>query len=69
VFSTAQQAQFEKRNTFCDATVVGAAGESSEPDHFLEWMSAREAETLLVPVSHRWAISEWRGTSAREDAL
>jgi len=33
VFSTAEQAQFEKRNTFCDATVIGAVGEPSEPDH------------------------------------
>jgi hypothetical protein len=60
VFSTAEQAQFEKRNTFCDATVIGTAGEPSEPDHLLEWMSAREAARLLVPASHRWAVSEWR---------
>jgi 8-oxo-dGTP diphosphatase len=64
VFSTAEQAQFEKRNTFCDATVIGAAGEPSEPDHLLEWMPPHEAARLLVPPSHRWAIREWRATSA-----
>jgi 8-oxo-dGTP diphosphatase len=66
VFSTAEQAQFEKRNTFCDATVIGTAGEASEPDHLLEWMSAREASRLLVPGSHRWAVSEWRATPDRD---
>lgn len=69
VFSTAEQAQFEKRNTFCDATVIGAAGEPSEPDHLLEWMSAREAVRLLVPASHRWAVSEWSATSAPDGAV
>jgi 8-oxo-dGTP pyrophosphatase MutT (NUDIX family) len=65
VFSTAEQAQFEKRNTFCDATVIGTAGEPNEPDHVLEWMSPREAARLLVPASHRWAVSEWRATPDR----
>ncbi len=58
-FSQAEQAQFEKRNTFCDAAVLGAAGEPSEPDHLLEWMSAGQAAALLVPASHRWAVNEW----------
>jgi 8-oxo-dGTP pyrophosphatase MutT (NUDIX family) len=60
VFSTAEQAQFEKRNTFCDAVVLGAAGEPTEPDHLLEWMPAGQAAALLVPASHRWAVNEWR---------
>jgi 8-oxo-dGTP diphosphatase len=59
VFSTAEQAQFEKRNTFCDAAVLGA-GEPSEPDHLLEWMSAGQAAARLVPTSHRWAVNEWQ---------
>lgn len=60
VFSTAEQAQFEKRNTFCDAAVLGVAGGPSEPDHLLEWMPARQAAALLVPASHRWAVNEWQ---------
>jgi hypothetical protein len=49
---------------FSDA-VIGTAGEPSEPDHLLEWMSAREAAGLLVPASHRWAVSEWSATPDR----
>lgn len=59
VFSTAEQVQFEKRNTFCDATVLGDPGAPSEPDHALEWVSAVEAAARLVPASHRWAVTEW----------
>ena len=60
VFSTAERAQFEKRNTFCDGAVLGGAGEPTEPDHVLEWMPAGLAAALLVPASHRWAVDEWR---------
>jgi 8-oxo-dGTP pyrophosphatase MutT (NUDIX family) len=66
VFSTAERAQFEKRNIFCDATVVGEPGESSEPDHVLEWVSAGEAAARLVPASHRWAVTEWMPQSPFE---
>jgi 8-oxo-dGTP pyrophosphatase MutT (NUDIX family) len=69
VFSMGEQAQFEKRNTFCDAAVLGAAGEPSEPDHLLEWMSAAQAAALLVPASHRWAVSEWQTSATRDSAV
>jgi len=65
VFSTAEQAQFEKRNTFCDAAVLRADGEPSEPDHLLEWMSVGQAAALLVPASHRWAVNQWQASVAR----
>jgi len=64
VFSTAEQAQFEKRNTFCDAAVLRADGEPSEPDHLLEWMPAGQAAALLVPASHRWAVNQWQASVA-----
>ena len=68
MFSTAELAQFEKRSTFCDATVLGSAETPSEPDHLLEWMPAADAAALLVPASHRWAVTEWRTSSASEVA-
>jgi hypothetical protein len=37
-FSSAEQKQFEKRNTFCDAILSGS-GAAGEPDHVLEWMA------------------------------
>jgi hypothetical protein len=40
--------------------VLGVAGEPSEPDHLLEWMSAGQAAARLVPTSHRWAVNEWK---------
>ena len=66
VFSTAERVQFEKHNIFCDATVLGEPGESSEPDHVLEWVLVSEAAARLVPVSHRWAVAEW-SRSLREE--
>jgi 8-oxo-dGTP pyrophosphatase MutT (NUDIX family) len=65
VFSTTEQAQFEKRNTFCDAAVLGEAGEPTESDHFLEWMPAGQAAARLVPTSHRWAVNEWQAMRIR----
>jgi 8-oxo-dGTP pyrophosphatase MutT (NUDIX family) len=59
VFSTAERVQFEKHNIFCDAIVLGNAGEPTEADHVLEWVSAGEAAARLVPASHRWAVTEW----------
>ena len=69
VFSATEQAQFEKRNTFCDATVLRRTGTPSEADHLLEWMSVAQAATRLAPASHRWAVSEWRLSSAPEAAF
>jgi 8-oxo-dGTP pyrophosphatase MutT (NUDIX family) len=69
VFSTAERVQFEKHNTFCDATVLSATGEPSEPDHLLEWMSAGQAAALLVPASHRWAVNQWQASSARDSSV
>jgi len=63
VFSPAEQAQFEKRSTFCNAVVTGREEAPSEPDHALEWISFAEAEGLLTPPSHRWAATEWQATS------
>lgn len=50
---------FEKRSTFCDATVVAATVEAVEPDHLLTWLRPREALAVLTPPSHRWAVAEW----------
>jgi len=63
-FSAAEQAQFEKRNTFCDGAVLRADGEPSEPDHLLEWMAAGQAAVLLAPASHRWAVNQWQVSMA-----
>jgi hypothetical protein len=63
VFSQTEQAQFEKRSTFCDAIVTGPDEAPSEPDHALEWMAFAEAEALLTAPSHRWAAAEWQATS------
>lgn len=59
VSSTTEQAHFEKRSTFCDATAVGRPTRAGELDHQLAWMSASEAVALLTPASHRWAVNEW----------
>lgn len=63
VFSTAERVQFEKRNTFCDASVLRADREPSESDHRLEWMPVGQAAALLVPASHRWAVNEWQASA------
>jgi len=59
VSSLAEQAQFEKRNTFCEAHVSAVVGDAVEPDHELFWLTAAEAAERLTPLSHRWAVSEW----------
>ena len=59
VSSVAEQAQFEKRNTFCEARVTAIAGDAAEPDHELYWLPAAEAAERLAPLSHRWAVTEW----------
>jgi 8-oxo-dGTP diphosphatase len=56
---------FEKRSTFCDATVVGSTTELVEPDHVLAWVNATSAVALLTPPSHRWAVAEWMTDRAR----
>jgi 8-oxo-dGTP pyrophosphatase MutT (NUDIX family) len=68
VFSVTEQEHFEKRSTFCDATVVEPLGDPTENDHALEWLSAAEAIALLTPASHRWAIGEWLASGARQVA-
>jgi 8-oxo-dGTP diphosphatase len=64
VFSVTEQAHFEKRSTFCDAAVVAPAGEPTEVDHVLQWISGAEATALLTPPSHRWAVGEWLASGA-----
>jgi 8-oxo-dGTP diphosphatase len=59
VSSVAEQAQFEKRNTFCEARITAIVGNDVEPDHELFWLPATEAAERLTPLSHRWAVSEW----------
>ncbi len=59
VSSVAEQAQFEKRNTFCEAHITAIAGDAVERDHELFWLPAAEAAKRLTPVSHRWAVIEW----------
>src|SRR4051812_7124691 len=59
VWSIEEHTHFEKRSTFCDAIVVGDAGDSSEADHELLWMSMSDAVAALTPPSHRWAVGEW----------
>jgi 8-oxo-dGTP diphosphatase len=60
VSSVSEQAQFEKRNTFCEARVVAVAGDAVDADHELIWLPATEAAERLTPLSHRWAVGEWR---------
>jgi 8-oxo-dGTP diphosphatase len=59
VSSVAEQAQFEKRNTFCEARVTAVAGDGIEADHQLVWLRPAEAADRLTPLSHRWAVTEW----------
>jgi 8-oxo-dGTP pyrophosphatase MutT (NUDIX family) len=50
---------FEKRSTFCGATVLGAPAAASERDHQLTWLTPTEAVAVLTPPSHRWSVTEW----------
>jgi 8-oxo-dGTP diphosphatase len=59
IISASEATHFEKRSTFCDATVRGPAVGPCEPDHRLAWMSAEDALRVLTPPSHRWAVAEW----------
>ena len=59
VSSVAEQAQFEKRNTFCEARVTAVTGDAAEADHELVWLRPAEAADRLTPLSHRWAVAEW----------
>jgi 8-oxo-dGTP diphosphatase len=59
VSSVAEQAQFEKHNTFCEARVISATGHAIESDHELLWLPAADAAERLTPLSHRWAVNEW----------
>jgi 8-oxo-dGTP pyrophosphatase MutT (NUDIX family) len=59
VSSATEQAHFEKRSLFCDATALGQSSQPGEFDHELMWMPASEARAVLTPASHRWAVSEW----------
>lgn len=59
VSSTTKRAHFEKRSTFCDATVVSHSIHAGESDHELVWVSPSEAMAVLTPASHRWAVGEW----------
>ena len=54
-----EAAHFEKRNTFCGATVIAAPAEPAEADHLLTWVMPAEALSVLTPPSHRWAVAEW----------
>ena len=66
VFAAAEDTQFEKRSTFCDATIVDRLVESSEANHTLEWISAADAAELLTPASHRWAVTAWLASAERQ---
>jgi 8-oxo-dGTP pyrophosphatase MutT (NUDIX family) len=57
VFAAEEQTHFCKRCTFFLAEVVGRLGEG-EPDHELVWLSPRDALSMLLHESQRWAVSE-----------
>jgi 8-oxo-dGTP pyrophosphatase MutT (NUDIX family) len=59
VWSVAEQAQFEKWNTFCDARVTKVGGDAIELDHEMFWLPPAEAAEQLSPLSHQWAVREW----------
>lgn len=59
VSSRMERTHFEKRSTFCDATVIASAGDAAEEGYTLMWVSPNEAVAALRPESHRWAITEW----------
>lgn len=59
-------ASFEKRSTFCDATLLDEAVAASEPEHAAVWVTPAEAIARLSPASHRWAVTQW--VSDHDDA-
>lgn len=61
-------ASFEKRSTFCGATLLAANGTAIEIDHVLVWLPPSEAFGALTPLSHRWAVSEWLADTAAHAA-
>ena len=67
ISSVSEQAQFEKRSTFCDAHVVAVASDATDVDHELVWLPADEARQRVSPLSHRWVLDEWRASGSRND--
>ena len=61
-------ASFEKRSTFCGATLLDANGTAIEMDHVLVWLRPSEALGALTPLGHRWAVSEWLADTAAHAA-
>jgi 8-oxo-dGTP diphosphatase len=55
-----EEARFRKRCSFFRASVVGA-GEPSEPDHELLWMTPDAALARLHHDSQRWAVQKALG--------
>jgi 8-oxo-dGTP diphosphatase len=60
VYSDAERIHFEKRSTFCAATLVAPSVVASEADHELTWVTPEKALGFLTPASHRWAVERWR---------
>ena len=59
VSSMAERTHYEKRSTFCDASVIAPTGEAPEEGYVLMWVAPDEAIAMLGPESHRWALAEW----------
>jgi 8-oxo-dGTP diphosphatase len=68
VSSALERTHFEKRSTFCDATVIASTDSATEPDHSLIWVLPNEAADVLTPESHRWAVTEWLRSRERRAA-
>jgi 8-oxo-dGTP diphosphatase len=51
-YSAREKTHFEKRSTFLDAVVEGAAPAGTEPDHEVVWVSPETAPQLLSHESH-----------------
>jgi len=65
VYASDEKTQYEKRSTFCAATLLAPSAMPIEKDHVLAWFTPDEAMGLLTPHSHRWALNEWN-TLVRE---
>jgi len=66
-------AHFEKRSIFCEGVLISHTALPHEADHALSWLALPDAVASLSPLSHRWAVTEWRagsrGDGYRETAV
>jgi 8-oxo-dGTP diphosphatase len=64
VYSPQDRCHYEKRSTYVDARCSDVRGRGIEPDHELEWLTAREAVEQLAAPTDSWAVSRWLADNA-----